>query len=158
MMVLYHITAKEIRVPFPGYEIMIYRPALNFPVRCIQPVLSDTGCKHRMFYIKQKDSAGFQRSIYFLKDCLQVFHIMQGQIGNDTIPLLFRILIFIDPTDTIGYFTAAVSFLRLFNHFSAQIDSQNPGSALLLSKSAMPSVPASQVKKTLLLKRREQRF
>ncbi len=74
-----------------GGAPVVIQSMTNTSVFFIDPVLTNPRGKNRMFHIQEKYAARLQGSTYFLKNLFNVLNIMQGQIGNNTVPLIFRL-------------------------------------------------------------------
>lgn len=91
----------------------------------------------------------------FLKYEFYIFYIVQCQIGDNTIPRIFRILVFVYSTNTIFNLFSCITAFCLFNHFAAQIKSQHLYRPLLRRIFAMPSIATPQIENIFSFKRRK---
>ena len=155
VVLLYDITSQKMRMPFTRDKVIINRPILGASFLCINPVLPNPRGKNRMFHIQEKYAARLQSSTYFLKNPTDVLNIMQGQIGNNTVPLISRIFVFFYSADPVFNITVLVSPLGFLYHFPAQINPQNPHRPAFCGKLTVPAVSTSQVQNMFSLQRRE---
>jgi hypothetical protein len=94
--------------------------------------------------------------MYLLEDILNMFDVVQRQIGNDAVPHMFRVLILLYSADAVLDFFFCVPLFGFLNHFSAQVKPQYPYRPLFRRKFAVPAVTASQIQHCFSKKRRKQ--
>ncbi len=112
--------------------------------------------KNRVLDIKKEYPVLSQCPMDVSEYGLDVFDVVQGQIGDHAVPGVLRVFVFFNAADTVFDLTFPAAFFRLRDHFGAQVKSQYPYRAPLRRESAMPAVPAAQIKDARSLKRRKQ--
>ena len=80
----------------------------------VDPVLTHAGRKNRMFDVEEEDAVLLQRLKHLPENLLQIFNIVQRQIGNHTVPGIRRVFIFPDTADAVRDSRTAVPLPIIF--------------------------------------------